>query len=158
MTKPKLHIRKPHDLSMPVRKSFSLPTMAKQSFQAECDINNIMKKYETTGLISHTNKIQGAYGDFTGVSDYHDAINRVHSANDAFMALPSKIRARFMNEPGNFLAFCEDPANEAEAIALGLLPSKPPSMADEVRPSKPAEKLKAEPPEAANLPGTEDPA
>jgi len=138
-----LKIRKPYDPSTPKRAHFPNATMAKQSFKAECDINNIMKKYQATGLITHIQKAPGGYGDFSNVTDYHDSINRVNAAVQAFMSLPSKLRKEFNNDPGEMLAFLDDPSNEAEAISLGLLPK--PHIASEAEQSKPAEPLKAVP-------------
>lgn len=102
-------------------------TMAKQSFQAECDINTIMQKYQKTGLIDHVQKFQGSYGDFTSVADYQLSLNQVLDAQRAFDDLPSSIRARFNNNPGSMLAFLEDPANQEESVRLGLRePPRPP--------------------------------
>jgi len=143
MTKQTLSIRKPYDKSVPVRKTFPKPTMTKQSFQDECNINSIMKKYEQTGLISHTKNVQGSYGDFTNVEDYHAAINRVHAAENAFMALPSQIRKKFNNDPAAMLAFLDDPSNRKEALELGLIAQEPSDIASEAKQSKPAEPLKA---------------
>ena len=41
-------------------------------------------------------------------------------ADEMFAELPAKIRGRFENNPQQFLDFCEDPDNEAEAIELGI--------------------------------------
>jgi len=137
---PLRRIKGPYDPSEPIRTHFPNPTMAKQSFQAECDINTIMKKYEATGLVTHTQTIQGSYGDYTHADDYHSSLNRVMAADAAFMALPSKIRLRFNNDAGDFLEFIEDPNNREEAESLGLIsPSKPERSDIEAKPKSPAE-------------------
>jgi phage internal scaffolding protein len=94
---------------------------AKQSMSAECDINNIMAKYAKQGIITHVNEHQGQYGDLPGVVDYHDALNAVIAAKDAFGSLPSAIRNRFNNEPADFLAFVQDEENEEEMAEMGLI-------------------------------------
>lgn len=114
-------IRKAYQLHGRVRLHFPLPTMAKQSFKDECDVNKIMERFEKTGLISHVNKYQGDYGDAVGIQDYHASMNQVIAAQEAFDSLPSKIRARFGNNPGDFLNFMENPENKDEAIQLGLI-------------------------------------
>ena len=48
------------------RKEFHLPSLTKQSFKDECNINNIMSKYMKDGLIGHVNKHQGRYDDLPG--------------------------------------------------------------------------------------------
>lgn len=93
----------------------------KQSFAAECDINNIMKRFEKDGLVLHVNKFDGQYGDFTNAPEYHDAVNKVLAADDMFMSLPASLRTRFENDPGRFLAFVADPANVREMQSLGLM-------------------------------------
>lgn len=101
------------------------PTLTKQAFKDECDINNIMRKYQTTGLVSHFAKGEPKYGDFSNSVDYHEAMNQVLAAQDAFMALPSSIRARFSNDPGYLLDFVSDPNNRDEAVRLGLIDHVP---------------------------------
>lgn len=96
------------------------PSMTKQSFKNECDINSIMRKWKVTGVLPHARDVAGQYGDFSDIMDYQTALNAVISANDNFMSLPAKLRARFYNDPAQFLKFCDDPANAGELIALGL--------------------------------------
>jgi len=93
----------------------------KQSFAKECDINNIMKRYEKDGIVNHFNKYGGMYGDFTGVPEYRDALERVRAADEMFMSLPASIRTRFANDPSGFISFVEDPANKDELLKLGLV-------------------------------------
>lgn len=96
-----------------------------QSMKDETDINVIMAKYRKTGLLEHVNRYQGDYGDFTQAPEsYHDAYNRVLAADEMFLDLPAQIRSEFNNDPGAFLAFAENPANEDRMRELGLLPSK----------------------------------
>lgn len=125
-----------------VRVQFEGPTLTKQSFKDECDVNNIMKKFEKTGLLTHTTKYQGKYADFTKVTDYQSALNTVIEANDAFDSLPSKLRARFANDPAEFLAFVENPNNREEAKKLGLL--KPEEQDQEQSKIKNNERSRAE--------------
>lgn len=105
---------------VPVRKAFSKPSRAKQSFRDECNINTIMKRYEKTGLISHASRYQGDYSDVSGGMDYHDAMNAVLKAREMFQTVPAKIRARFNNDPGEFISFCTDSKNQEELIKMGL--------------------------------------
>jgi len=141
-----LAIRKPYDPSARSRLSFKTETRTKQSFKAECDINNIMAKYAKTGILEHARNVQGAYGDFSDVPDFQEARNRLIAAEQAFMALPAKIRKEFDNEPANLVAFIDNDDNYDEAVKLGLIPPKPkpePKSADGSHgntkpPSKPA--------------------
>lgn len=100
-------------------------TMTKQSFKKDCDVNNILKKYERTGLIDHVNKFEGKYGDFTSTQDYQSCIDQAIKAEEMFMSLPSSVRKRFDNDPGQFLAFVDNPENLGEMIELGLAKARP---------------------------------
>lgn len=102
------------------------PSKTKQSMAPECDINNIMRRFEKTGILEHVSRHAGRYGDFTGApASYHEALNQVVDAQTMFLALPAKVRARFSNDPGEFLAFVSDPANVDELIRLGLANPRP---------------------------------
>jgi len=98
------------------------PSRTKQEFQAECDINNILKHFSQTGMLRHVSAraAQGAYQDLPDSVDFQESLHAVQRATEAFMTLPSKLRARFDNEPAEFLAFVTNPANLDEMRALGL--------------------------------------
>jgi phage internal scaffolding protein len=95
-------------------------TLAQQQFKEECDINNIMEKFGMTGLIPQA-PLTASYGDFTGVNDYHTALNAIIAAEEQFDALPAQLRARFDNDPANLIDFMENPENRSEAENLGLV-------------------------------------
>lgn len=105
-----------------LQKSFTGESRTRQSFNAETNINNIMSRFEKTGIIEHLNQHNGTYGDFSTVSDYHSALNQVIEAQDSFNSLPSKIRAKFNNDPGKFLDFMTNPDNLEELQQMGLIP------------------------------------
>lgn len=96
------------------------PTLAKQSFKDECDINKIVERFGLTGELP-TNIAVPEYQDFTQIYDYHSALNAVAQANEAFEELPAKMRQRFQNDPETFVNFCTDPRNREELTRMGLL-------------------------------------
>lgn len=98
------------------------PSLTKQSFKDECDINNIIKAFSVTGQVQHINAraSQGTYADLPGEIDFQQSLNTIKEAQNAFASLPSKVRDRFGNDPAQFLAFMSDPANQDEMIKLGL--------------------------------------
>lgn len=100
------------------------PGRTKQSFKAECDINQIMARFRKTGTVDFTNKHEPRYGDVTAF-EYQSAVCTVAAAKSMFNDMPSHLRARFENEPARFLAFVNDERNRAEAEQLGLLKVKP---------------------------------
>jgi len=95
-------------------------SLAQQHYREECDINTILQKFNITGLIPET-PLSPRYGDFTGIGDYHTAMNRVIAVQDEFEALPAQIRARFDNDPANLIEFLENSDNRPEAEELGLV-------------------------------------
>lgn len=100
--------------------------MTKQSFRDECDINFIMNKWKRTGELPPESNKPLHYGDFTNVDDYLTAQNRIIEADQAFLSLPSWMRKRFQNDPNELLRFLSDPANQAEAVKMGLANSPEP--------------------------------
>ena len=60
-------------------------------------------------------------------------MNVLVEARESFMTLNAKARARFNNDPQQFMEFIHDGENAAEAIKLGLATKRP-------DPEKPAEK------------------
>jgi phage internal scaffolding protein len=95
-------------------------SLAQQHFKEECDINTILEKFNITGLLPEQ-PLSPRYGDFTGIGDYHTALNRVYAAQEEFEALPAQIRARFGNDPAQLIEFLENSDNRPEAEELGLV-------------------------------------
>jgi phage internal scaffolding protein len=100
------------------------PSLAQQHMKDECDINVIIERFGVTGQLP-VRAIEPSYGDFSGVSDYHTALNKIRAADEAFMALPAKLRAKFDHDPNALLNFLENEANKDEAIQLGLIDGQP---------------------------------
>lgn len=98
------------------------PSMAQQHFKDECDINQIMARYQRTGILTENpGSSRPLFGDFSNVSDFQSAQNAILDVHESFMSLPSSIRARFDNDPGLLLDFLSDEVNRNEAISLGLV-------------------------------------
>ena len=82
-------------------------TMTQQQYKDECDINNIMKKYQQTGDFP-TKLQQGVYADLTTITDYQDMLHQIQLADEAFNSLSAPIRAKFQNDPSQLLTFIQD--------------------------------------------------
>lgn len=106
-----------------VRCSFATTgeTMTEQSHSKSCDINNIMKKYQKTGLVDHVREFGAMYVDLPPQADFQHHMEVVTAVKTIFGDLPSSLRNRFSNDPGLFLAFCADPVNADELVELGLV-------------------------------------
>ena len=105
---------------------FEKPSRVKQSFKDECDVNNIMARYATTGVLGHVNTATPMSGDFTmAPADYQEAMALVLDAEEKFAALSSDVRKRFDNNPMNLLQFIQEPEkNYEEGVKLGLFNPK----------------------------------
>ncbi len=121
---------------------FTSPSRTQQSFRDECDINNILRQFNVTGQLP-VGSVQPQYGDFSGITDYQSALNAVMAAQDSFLQLPAKVRARFDNDPALFVEFASQEANRDEMKALGLLHEETapavvtsPSEADKAEPAQ----------------------
>lgn len=108
-------------------------SLAVQDAAEEADINTIVRRFGITGQLPNDVR-PPQYGDFTGVSDYQEALNAVLEADRAFMTMPADVRARFQNDPALFVDFCSNPDNLVEMRKLGLaVPEKPKAEPVEVR-------------------------
>lgn len=99
-------------------------SLTKQSFKNECDINLILAKFQKTGAITHLQNNQPQYG-FASAEDFHESLSIVATAQTMFAELPSSIRTKMHNDPAEFLAFVQDPANAAELVEMGLANAPP---------------------------------
>lgn len=107
-----------------VKMTFNLPSRTKQSFVEESNINNIMSKYEKTGVLDHLNKHGGSYANLPTGLDFQASINMVIDAQNVFDDLPASIRSRFGNDPAAYLSFATDPSNKDELVRMGLAHAK----------------------------------
>lgn len=108
----------------PLKVSITFPLIGKTktSMQEECNINNIMAKYLSTGLTEFVNNRSPQYGDASGL-DFRTAMQTVAKTTELFSEMPANVRKDFNNSPGEFLDYVNDPQNREEAIKRGLIPS-----------------------------------
>jgi len=94
-------------------------SLTQQQFKEEADINNIVDRFMKTGHLPDPVSMP-QYIDYEGIFDFQSAMNVVRQADENFMRMDAKVRARFHNSPQEFLEFFADPANVDEAVRLGL--------------------------------------
>lgn len=104
-----------------------MPSMTKQEFANECDINNVIKQFKPHHMAAmlQANLNSGAYTDLPDSYDYQEALHLVKDAERQFMTIPAKVREQFGQDPSAFLAFINNPANLDEARKLGLAKPAP---------------------------------
>ena len=98
------------------------PSMTREEFADECDINQIMRKYEKHGVITHVARSQPRYVDFADAPDFQSAMNQLIEAEAAFMTLPARVRKEFDNDPTLFVEYASDPDNLEQMREWGLAP------------------------------------
>ncbi len=101
--------------------TFSEPSRTKQDFVEECDINNIMRRYEVNGILPICNAQEPVFADVSEFGDYRESLHRVMAASDAFNSLPSELRKKFDYDPQKMIDFIKDPANKEECIKYGFI-------------------------------------
>lgn len=125
----------------PVDLHFHEPSLTRQEFADECDINNIMDKYKTTGALQHLNPTPPRYYDFSETPDLATALSLLKEADEAFMRLPAKVRGEFDNDPVKFVMYAEDADNLPQLREWGLAePEKlpePPMKVEVINPAPP---------------------
>ncbi len=82
----------------------------KQAFKDETDINKLLERAQKTGTLSHLQKYEGRYADFSDF-DFFDANIKLAQGREIFDALPSEVRSEFNNSPAGFFKYVNDPAN-----------------------------------------------
>jgi phage internal scaffolding protein len=125
----KVFVRNPYNYDMALASQESGlecqdPSLAQQHMKDECDINVLVERFGVTGSMP-VSPLEPSYGDFSGVGDYHTALNKIKAADVAFMALPAKIRAKFDHDPNSLLNYLHNEENRDEAIQIGLIDGKP---------------------------------
>ena len=118
--------------------AFSEPSMTQQHFRDECDVNTIIDRYTRTGVIPSelVNSAAGVYGDFSDVGDFMQMQEKLLKAKASFGSLPSAIRDRFHDNPGELIDFVKDPNNYDEAVKLGIVSPKSASTERQVEMDK----------------------
>lgn len=108
--------------------TFTQPSATMQNFKDDADINCIISRFETTGvLVDPTVPVSRTpqFGDFSELPSFQESQNVIVVATNAFNALPAKIRERFGNNPATYFDFVqglEKGSDEyAEAVRLGIV-------------------------------------
>ncbi len=125
----------------------------KQSFKDECDINKIMARAEKAGTISHLQKFEGVYADYSDY-DFFEATQKLTRGREVFDALPAELRREFGQSPAAFFAFVNDPANAEDLLEkLPALAAPGQQLPDVKPPDADTEAARA----AASEPASENP-
>lgn len=101
------------------------PSLTRAEFAEECDINQLMKRYDghVTGGPGNLAPAVPIYLDWTEMpQDLMGYLNFIQAAEQSFMALPAVVRKEFDNSAIDFVAFASDPENLGQMREWGLAP------------------------------------
>lgn len=104
------------------------PSLAKQEFEAECNINNILAKFRVTGVLvdpSVRSLRQPMFLDCTSVPDletYHDRLNQ---CKQAFEDLPAAIQEAFGYDARIAMQWLSNASDRQVVQLFGQLVPKP---------------------------------
>lgn len=90
--------------------------LTKQADAQDADINVLVKRFGITGTLPAV-PVPPTYQQFSEVFDFQSAMNVIRDATEAFNALPSDVRKRFNNDPGAFVDFCSETADDGKSLA-----------------------------------------
>lgn len=99
-------------------------SLTQQQFKDDCDINILVERFGIAEVAAR-NVRAPVFADFHGVFDFQTAMNAVVAARESFLQMAPRVRARFHNDPAEFVEFCSDEANAAEMERFGLAVAKP---------------------------------
>lgn len=91
-----------------------------QHFRDECNINQIIAKYNKTGIIQHVSRNRQRFGEFMDLADHAINLDKVAKAQQSFDQLPSAIRNEFGNSITGFFEFIKKPQNKQQCIDWGI--------------------------------------
>jgi len=132
------------------------PSLTRQEFADECDINAIMRRYEQAGAgvngMPRNPNLEPMYVDFTTLpTDLLGYMDMMNDAEKSFMTLPATVRREFDNSPVMFVEFAGNPDNIDQMRAWGLAkpaPAEPPKASEPPLGDQP-KGVVPEPPKAA---------
>lgn len=122
LTQPLKHGYTPHDPELGVRGVPAGDSMTQQHWAEATDINNILIRYQETGIIEHVKEYGEHYGDVDGTT-FKEAMDIVANANSMFEELPSSARNAFDNDPAKFLDYVNEITEDdaPDLVQMGLM-------------------------------------
>ncbi|UDN67678.1 internal scaffolding protein [robinz microvirus RP_93] len=101
------------------------PSLTRQEFAEECDINTLMKRYDAhvIGGPGNLPPVEPMYVDFAEMpQDLMGYLKFMEEAEASFMRLPAVVRKEFDNSAMEFIGFASDPGNLGQMRDWGLAP------------------------------------
>jgi len=115
------------------------PKITQESFAQDADINVLVRRFGIEKIQELHPIDPDRFGDFSGAPDLRTALEVMREAEDRFMSLPARLRARFDNSAAELWEFLQDDSNRPEAEFLGLVEKRGPEISEAVSRDAPGE-------------------
>lgn len=92
-------------------------TLVEQHHRTE--VKKMVADIERRGLLRASTKFEGEFDDYPDY-DFQEAQFMIAKAKSMFESMPSGVRKRFKNDPGEFMNFINNPDNIEESVKMGL--------------------------------------
>jgi len=111
---------------------FTEPTITQQHFKSEVNINNIIAKFNRTGILGDGEKAVPRYADVSLFGDFSQCQARIQEGKNAFQELPLEVRKLAGNDPARLWDVLQNPENREILVNAGVLEprKKPESQKD----------------------------
>lgn len=124
-----------------------------QEFFRDTNIHKLLERFQRPENIPYV-AANPIYGDFTGLTDYRDAVERVRDADEAFLQLPAHVRDELEHDPGRLVDILVD-HERGTASATQWLTERGFTMLDDS--PEPSEGLPVATPPVASPPAPAEP-
>ncbi len=94
----------------PEVRKYKLHGRTKQSQKNECDINKLLERSARQGGLSHLDKYQAKYGDYSKY-DFEEHTKKIAEMASCFEQLPAETKREFNQSPDEYFAFVTNPQN-----------------------------------------------
>lgn len=109
------------------------PSLTQQEFTEECDINNVILRFSSTGeLPPRVNARVAEFLDVSEIGDLHESLSLAARGREAFDALPDQVRAAVGYDPMRLLDALDEHARlrastEPDVTTPAPAPASPPA-------------------------------
>lgn len=104
------------------------PSLTKQSFKDECDINVIMAKYRKGALVTHLERRQPRWLDVSEITDFRQSVEYLQEVSEWFAGLPAPVREAFDNDPATVVEYMNDGNRDIGEVAQLLMEGQVPDV------------------------------
>lgn len=117
------NMRMPYDRERVVQPSGGI-SRTKQEYKDDVNVNLIVARFRATGNMTHLNRREPMYGDFSNPLDLQVQMEQVARAQQEFDTLPASVRQAAKNDPVTYLEMClsEEGLDVLEAAGLPVEP------------------------------------